>query len=297
MRTPQFESFVSEARLYPELWRVLLGLLLIGFMSLSGTALLLAVASMVVAAQLGPMGILPFLYGLVQPDRPVEVVLLLGTFGGMFLGVIVAAGTLHFRTPRSLFGPFGAWARGFGVALGVIGAVYGVMCGLLFMFDAPVPNLDFGAWLRWMPVAIALLFVQIAAEELVFRGYLQQQLAARFKARWIWFWGPAVIFAGLHWAPEAGGNLPLVLLSALTFGAIAADLTEKTGTLGAAMGLHFGHNFMGLFVVAMADTLTGLALFVSPEPIGAMGAQSLSMGGGILLLVAIWWVTRRILMR
>jgi membrane protease YdiL (CAAX protease family) len=291
MRAPEFEASLHDAALYPQLWRLALGTLL------AGSVLIVGVAVAVVAGQQGAFGIMPFLNGLATPDRAWEVLLLLGTFAGLFAGALVAAAALHFRGPDSLFGPWAEWRAGFLTALGVLVPIYGVLMALTIGAGGAEANLALGRWLSLLPLALPLLFLQIAAEELFFRGYLQQQLAARFRARWIWMWIPAVIFAVLHTNPQAGENLPLVLLAALTFGLVAADLTERTGSLGAAMGLHFGNNFFGLLVVAAGDTLTGLALFTSPTDIGAAGPQSLSIAGSILLMLLVWWITARLLDR
>jgi hypothetical protein len=173
--------------------------------------------------------------------------------------------------------------------------IYAPLLALAFWLDPPVPGLPLARWLILLPLALPLLFLQIAAEELLFRGYLQQQLAARFAWRVVWFWGPAVIFALLHASPQAGANLPLVLIAALTFGLIAADLSERTGSLGAAMGLHFANNFFGIFVLATQGTITGMALHVTTTPQSETGLQSLSMGASIPVLLLAWGLTRRLL--
>ena len=37
------------------------------------------------------------------------------------------------------------------------------------------------AWAAWLPLVLPALLVQTAAEEIAFRGYLMQGLAARFR--------------------------------------------------------------------------------------------------------------------
>ena len=297
MRAPDFEASLHDAALYPQIWRLLLGAGLALLMWLSLSVLIVGVAVAVVAAGQGAFGIMPFVNGLATPDTPAKVILLLFTFTGLALGAIVAAAALHFRGPGSILGPWSEWWRGFVTALAVLVPVYAVLVGLSIASGAPEPNLAPARWAAVLPLGLLALFVQIAAEELFFRGYLQQQLAVRFRARWVWMWIPAAIFAVLHTNPAAGANLPLVLLAALTFGLVAADLTERTGSLGAAMGLHLGNNFFGLFVVATADTITGLALYVSPGEIGETGVQSLAMAGSVILLLSVWAITARLLDR
>ncbi|MDT0681079.1 type II CAAX endopeptidase family protein [Roseicyclus sp. F158] len=297
MRHPEFEAMLHDARLYPRIWRIVAGLLLLIIVYVGCTAIVLGITAALVAGAGSVYEILPFLTTLAIAATPGQVLALLLTFSGMFIGALVAAAALHFRGPESLFGPWSEWRRGFLAALAVALPVLGLLTAIGWLFDAPAPNLDAATWAMLLPLSLSLLLLQTGSEELVFRGYLMQQLAARFRARWIWFWLPAILFALLHWSPEAGANLPLVLLSALTFGLIAADLTERTGSLGAAMGLHFANNFIALLVVSIEDTITGLALYVSDVPIGETGVQSLGIGVSIVVLVGIWAILRRVLDR
>ena len=65
--------------------------------------------------------------------------------------------------------------------------------------------------------------VQISAEELAFRGYLMQGLAARFRARAVWWGLPALLFGLMHWNPATfGPNAWLVVLTAGLIGLILA---------------------------------------------------------------------------
>jgi hypothetical protein len=297
MRPPEFEASLAEARQYPALWRLLTGLALALLIWMGTSALIVLAGSGVIAAREGAFGVMPWVTGLATPASPWQVVVLLATFVGLFIGALTAAAALHFRGPGSLFGPAGDWWRGFLTVIAVAAPIYVVLVGLQFWLEAPAPNLAPGRWLAFLPLAVVLVFVQTGAEELLFRGYLQQQLAVRFRARWVWMGLPAALFAVLHWNPEAGANLPLVLLAALAFGLIAADLTARTGSLGAAMGLHFANNAVALLVVSVEGTITGLALYVSEAELDRLGPVTLGMGLSILILAAIWRIAARLLAR
>lgn len=297
MRRPEFEASLAEAKLYPALWRLLLGIGLVLLLWFGTGALILAGAVGIVASRDGAFGIMPWVQGLSTPDTPFQVVVVLLTFAGLYIGVLTAAAALHFRGPRSLFGGFDDWSRGFFTALAVLVPLYAALLGLSIWLDPPVQNMALDRWLMWLVPVLLLLALQTGAEELLFRGYLQQQLAARFRARLVWMGGPALLFALLHWTPAAGGNLPLVLLSTLVFALVAADLTERTGSLGAAMGLHLGNNFAALSVISGTGTITGLSLYVSPTPLSQTGAQSVAIAVSILTLIAVWAVLVRVLDR
>ncbi|MFY0635647.1 MAG: CPBP family intramembrane metalloprotease [Vannielia sp.] len=297
MRHPEFTAMLVPARVYPQIWRLLLGVLLILFIYVSWSLLVLGGAVGLVAAEQGLWGVMPFFQELQVGRLPGSVALLLLTFGGMALGPVLAAAALHFRGPGTLIGPWGEWWRGFVTAFAVVAVVFGVLMLASAMIWPPVANMEPGRWLMWLPLALPLLFLQIAAEELLFRGYLMQQLAARFAARWVWFTLPALCFGLLHWDPEAGRNLPLLLLSAFAFGLVAADLTERTGSLGAAMGFHFANNLLALFILSIKGTITGLALYVTPWGLAEEGMVSLGLMVSILLLFANWWIIKALLDR
>ena len=53
----------------------------------------------------------------------------------------------------------------------------------LSTMDATVTtNLSLGQQLPWLPAALLGMVIQTGTEELIFRGYLQQSLAARFRS-------------------------------------------------------------------------------------------------------------------
>jgi membrane protease YdiL (CAAX protease family) len=128
-----------------------------------------------------------------------------------------------------------------------------------------VPNVPFMRWLLVLPFALSAVLVQVGAEELLFRGYLQQQLAARFRYPVIWMTVPALLFGAGHYMPsEAGTNAWLIVLWSVVFGILMADLTARAGSLGPAIAVHFFNNVVAIVIVSMPDSLSGLSLFLSP---------------------------------
>lgn len=293
MRFPEFEAMIGPAKLYPELWRLILGLLIVGFCYAGGAALL----SVALFLAVGPLEYFGWLQRVSLPQDPVPALMLLATFAGMLLGPILAAGACHFRGPGTLFGPWGEFRRGFGTVLAVTLPIYAALLALGMAFEAPVENLPWDVWLRWLPYALPLIFLQITAEEVLFRGYLQQQLAARFRARWVWMLVPSALFASLHWNPAAGNAAWLVIGTTFLFALIVADLTARTGSLGAAIGLHFANNAYGILVISMQGSLTGLAKWVTPFELGESGPVIFSLGLNVVMLVLLWrllvWVLDR----
>ncbi len=194
---------------------------------------------------------------------PASVIIILFSFIGMFLGVLLAVKLVHKRGLRSLLGPnLSDVALGFrnGFLLLTVIAIIGFIIALYF--DPPVRNMAFPTWAKWMILAVPLLFIQTISEELIFRGYFQQQMAARFNSRWAWYFLPSVVFGMLHYDPEnLGSNALLVVAHTTLFGLIAAEVTARTGNLGTAIGLHFANNIFALTVVTLDGPLSGLGLY------------------------------------
>lgn len=246
-RPAAFDAFVAPARARPGLWRLALGLALAAALWF-GTALILF--RLAPRFDVGPRGVL---------------LLYLASFAGLALGVALAARLLHRRSPLSLIGPGGMRRRAFAAGVGVVAAA-GLATGALGAALAP-PVLQVGplAWAGLLPLALPLVLVQTAAEELLFRGYLVQALAARFRSPLVWAILPALAFGMLHWDGAAyGRDAWLAVAAAAAVGLAFTDVTVRTGNLSAAIGLHFANNVLALLVVAMPGPTAALALAVSP---------------------------------
>lgn len=123
-----------------------------------------------------------------------------------------------------------------------------------------------GPWLAWMPLTIAALVIQTGMEELYFRGYLQQQFAAISDKPWVWMGLPSLLFGLGHYMNGYGpADGLLYAIWATLLGLACADLTARTGNIGAAVGLHLSNNLFAFTLVGITDwPSTGLALFLYP---------------------------------
>lgn len=197
MTSERFDRFISPARARPALWRLILGMVL-GVAIYAGSLFgVLMLARHFVGAEVAIEAL--------QADegaaRPVPTLILLFTFAGMALGCIVAVAVLHRRGPRSLVGPLRPALRDFALAVGVVVAIYLAGIALWAQFYDAEPNLSPRRWLAFLPLTLLALLIQTGAEELVFRGYLMQQLAVRFRSALLWFWLPALTFGAIHYDP------------------------------------------------------------------------------------------------
>ena len=291
---PAFESYVAPARARAEIWRLLLGLCLAGIAYAAWSFAAIAAYWWLTR----PAGGLSSMAGIVDATNPWDTLALLATFIGMGLGVILVVRYLHRRPVRTLFGRAPVVIRDFIVAAGVVAAVYSVTMVFWFLRYDAVPQLEPGLWLLLLPLSILGLLIQTGAEELVFRGYLQQQLAARFNARLIWLLVPSLLFGAAHYDPSvSGANVWLTVAATAVFALLAADLTAVTGSIGAAWGFHFANNFIAILIVAVKGTIPGLALYTTPygadQTEGMMGLIVIDIAG----LALAWLLVRRLVQR
>jgi uncharacterized protein len=291
--TTAFARFTAPARRRPELWRLILGLGVIaacyfGWIAAMGGLLWLIA---------GPGRIEAGLRGVGPGGDPWSVIGLLFTFLGPWIGVWAAVRLLHGRSLGSVIGRAPVVLRDFAAGLGVTAVV--AVAGLLLLPFAPPlePATPAAIWLAFLPLALFGLLIQTGAEELVFRGYMQQQLAARFATPLAWMVLPAALFGLAHYAPGVGPVTPwLVVAVTGFFGLIAADLTARSGTIGLAWGLHFANNFLAVLVVSAMAGLDGLALFRVTDPAGgALGLDALLLAD--MALMALVWALARLWLR
>ena len=122
-----------------------------------------------------------------------------------------------------------------------------------------------GPWLASLLITLPVLFVQISAEEFVFRGYLQSQLAALVRHPIVWMGVPSLLFGLIHYDPTSPPYTTWAYVAwATCLGLAVSDLTARSGTLGPALALHFVNNTFAIAVLATDDWLYGAALYVWP---------------------------------
>ncbi len=218
---------------------------------------------------------------------------------GLGFGTYVAVRAWQGARGRSLTGPASRLLRHFVVAAALALSFAAIIAVLSNTGgDFVRRNLPVTIWLAWLPAAFVAVLIQTGAEEVFFRGYLQTQLAARLKTPVIWLGLPAVIFGLVHYIPGLpGANSWIIVGYATLFGLLAGDLTARTGSIGAAWGFHFANNFMGVAVISTQGSISGLGLglWVRDEGLGAPIALSPVLALDVAVLIAIWWVIRRLL--
>lgn len=237
-------------------------------------------------------------------SHPLGLLIQLFSFVFLAAGVILVAQLLHRRGLRSLTGPPAILWRHLAWVF--------LACMVLFaVMEAAPPHWPrdqiamirpWPVWLSLLPLGLMALLVQTGAEELFYRGYIQQQLAARFDHPLVWMGLTNVLFALAHWQPGdfSIGSVQYIIW-AFCFGLACSDLTARTGTLGAALGFHLANNTLAFLFVGeeMApDSGLALVLFTPGVISGGGGDDLIAFGFALELLgVALMWAVARLILR
>lgn len=286
IKNPKFQEFYAPAIKTKAPWRLIVGLIILAIVYmlvffLLGLASILAVGSEAIAS---------IVQSITVGSGPKDVILLLSTFSIALLGLVLAVKLMHKRGLKSLLGPrMPEVIRNFEIAFIIVFFLTLFSTPLFAFIDLPVRNLELFTWLKWMVLGVPFLLLQVTTEELVFRGYIQQQLAARFNSRLIWYVLPSVVFGLLHYdAQTMGSNAWLVVFTAMMFGLIAADVTARTGNLGAAIGLHFANNLYAVAIVSTDGALSGLGLYKTAYNVADEAAMRSVMIFGLVFIVLLY---------
>jgi len=252
-----YEALIAPARAKASLLRLILGLVITALLYM----LLLSLSWQVLLSVMGEAWFEQTLQ-VPDPSRPSQMFVMLGSFGFLTAAVSFTVWSLHHHSPLLLIGDFARARAQFLRTMIRLFALATVVAVITSNSSTLVQNLPLSQWLGLLPLSLAFLLIQVSAEELVFRGYLQSQLAALGLHRIVWIVIPSVIFGLLHYDPAVmGAAAPWMVLSTTLFGVIAADLTARSGTLGPAIAFHFVWNFYSIIFCGFSDYLGGLALF------------------------------------
>ena len=282
------EAFVEPARKHPELWRFAVGLVV-----LFGVYLGCFVAfSWILQQGVGGDRAMQMFAGMGESD-PWSVLFFLATFTGMVIAAFAAA-LVHRRRPGTLFGPMPIVISDFVQSAGLAVIVFLMASPIILVFVPTSSNVPSGTWLAFLPLALPLILLQTGAEELAFRGYLQQQLAARFARTAVWLVLPSAIFAAGHIDPTVqGSNWWAIAAITGLFGLIAGVITARSGSIGAAWGLHFINNVQAILLFSLPGPLDGLAMRAVPVAQDSMALLPLLAVDGVALII-IWFAWRRL---
>lgn len=285
-------AFLAPARTRAEPWRIVatLGVTLIA------AVLMGQVLADLIRTLIGPFWSVAVLRGLEEGRSPLGVVAVLASFAPLTLAFALALRLFHDRGWTTLLGPLPLTRATLFWVAGAMILLQLVLAPLQTASPDVGRHLTFARQWPWILPALAGIVLQSGTEEAVFRGYLLQQLAARYPSPWAWAVLPSVLFAAWHLDPGTG-TLGLIwsAAAAFAFGLAAADITARTGTLGPAIGMHVAMNVGGLLILGLYGRMDGLAgwnLVLNPmQPWAGLPYMAIDLMG---ILVA-WLLTRLIL--
>ena len=151
--------------------------------------------------------------------------------------------------------------------MGATGSIYAI---LIFMgWDAAGPTMrPFLGWLLFLPIAIIGILIQTGAEEFFFRGFLHQFCSVYLRKPLLWLLVPSVLFGLSHMFNDTSSvaTATAYVVWAAAFGVACADLTARTGSLGAAWGFHMTVNVVAMCIATQdGGPMSAAALFIFPE--------------------------------
>lgn len=288
-----FQTWVDAARPRAQIWRTIVGLILIGVIWMAWTMVLMfgaiglgLVKPEAFQAMFG-MADVPLTYA----DTIVMLLIALGTIWGFSFGVWLTAKLLHKRPFMSVVASDRRLSLSqFGAGCLIAAGYLVVNMGWSFVSgNAPRRSeLALETWLLALAPIAAVVFVQAASEEMVFRGYLPQQLAARFGTPIVWGFIPSVLFGLMHAANSPGDPTYALFYVAIAtiMGMVMMVMVWRTGSLAAAMGFHFINNIGALTVGGADQGPSSIALFVwSPAQLTASASSELLIIGLLLAFV------------
>lgn len=234
-----------------------------------------------------------------EMQSPESTALFVALVWGLGVGTIIAAWLWQGRGWRTLTGKGSTTLHHFLLASTTAFAVIGALSLVALPFsERPTLNMDPMVWALFLPLGLTVVAGQTLSEEILFRGYIQSQIAGRFAHPVLWIVVPSVLFGFAHYVPTlpTSAAFGYVLIAAL-FGLIAADLTARTGSIGAAWGFHFANNTLAIILVVSDGSLTGLGLFKTEEALVDQIALSPLILVDIAVLLGIYLLIRRLVAR
>lgn len=292
---PWHDAYLAPARPRAEVWRTVLGAAAILVVYVASIQLLAGVYVSRYGSFFGSMLFNQMTLG----ATPGTMLVLLFSFLGMAAGPAIVVVLLHNRPAAGLLGPSPRQALADFLRVAGVLLAFNLLAFLLPLATGELernPGLSWPGFVMVLPFALVGILVQTGAEELVFRGYLQQQFGARFRSPLVWMGVPAGLFALAHHDGALWGqNIFAIVGWTAVFGIFAADLTARTGHLGAAIGFHFANNVMAMMLVSIRGQLDGLALWLLP--IDPASAETVMMLAVDLMSLIVAWLLARLALR
>ena len=283
-RTPQFHRFIKPVKGSLQLWRLM-------------ASLIICIAIWVIFAK--TIKILFFSHiensALATGNSPAGMIYILSSFLGLMFALLLVA-KLHNRSFKSFFGSCCGFINYFAYSFLYCVIYCSIFTVTITMITGNIvaQNLSVSNWSMYLIIALPLLFIQVTAEELFFRGYLVQQLATRYNSTLIWMVLPSIGFGLAHYDPQNYGKASLLIVGILTvYGMVAIDLTRRTGNIAAAIGIHLSNNIFTILILGNTSKFSGLSLFIVPTFLENEENLKVILISEFLFIILVWYTLVR----
>ncbi|WP_417268998.1 CPBP family intramembrane glutamic endopeptidase [Celeribacter sp.] len=293
MKHDAYQSMIFSAQKRPEFWRIFVIIAMGLIVGLFATPLFFLTLG---AADPALHAISVDAFGAPRVGvTPGGLFVVLAGFAILIVATVILAERLTARSLRDITGPSALMRGDFWLTLKWMSGLLVVM--LILPWDGDPEQIRaqyaFGQWLFWVPFALVGLMVQVLAEELFFRGYLQTQITGATKSYAFGLLGSAVLFGVGHVSPVAegvAGYFPV--LWAICFGVIAGDLTARSGTIGPAVALHLVNNFAAMMFAPHEDVFSGFGMWVSSADLEDLYSDPMIILYEFGFLIVTWLAAR-----
>lgn len=152
-------------------------------------------------------------------------------------------------------------------------------------------SFDLSKFLPYLLVALLLIPMQTTAEEVFYRGWIQQRLEKSGRSIWLVSTIGGLLFALPHLAnPEVSGSLILPVIGYGSTGFMLTWVTMRDKSMGLAVGAHAANNIVAGLLVSSADSaLPSASLYLTPEVSWGPAA-----GVSVLLIPLFIWLTGKL---
>lgn len=147
---------------------------------------------------------------------------------------------------------------------------------------------DPARFIPYLLIAATLIPMQTTAEEVFYRGWIQQRLENGRRSIWFVSLASGALFALPHLGnPEVNGELLLAVLGYGASGFMFAWVTMRDKSIGLAVGAHAANNIMAGLLLSSADSaLPAASIWTTPSV--SWGPAAIF---SILMIPAFIWLT------
>jgi membrane protease YdiL (CAAX protease family) len=203
----------------------------------------------------------------------------------VLLGVVVVVPVVHGRSPMTLVRAVGLprWRRALVAGVVWAGAAAAYEAVSVFLYRGSYTwTFDAARFVPLLVVAVLLIPLQSAAEELFFRGYLMQWLGSMFGRGWVALLISSALFAAVHLGnPELARFGRGFLFYYAGVGVAFGLATLLDDGLEVAIGAHTANNLWGALVVSFPGSVLDTPALLRME--GVPPEVMVTLGGATAL--------------